>query len=71
MGSIDKRLSALEAVGSNRVPVQIELIAGPTIGRIEADVQTSEVPDGATVTRIELVGVVPEAQILKFSVAGG
>ncbi|MBA4092058.1 MAG: hypothetical protein C0494_15910 [Sphingobium sp.] len=60
MGNFEKRISALEAHGGNREPVNIEIVAGPTIGRREADqLMVSAPPLGAVITRIELVGVRP------------
>jgi hypothetical protein len=67
MGNFEKRLNALEASGGNREPVHIEMVVGPTIGRQEADNLMVPAPScGAVVTRIELVGVLPDAEIVRL-----
>lgn len=64
MGNIEKRISALEAVsGADAGPYIIEIVGGPTLTKSEAAAREQQKPDGP-VTRIELVGVLPEAEIL-------
>ncbi|NML88799.1 hypothetical protein HHL26_06920 [Sphingobium sp. TB-6] len=64
MGNIEKRISALEAVsGTDAGPYIIEIVRGQTLTKSEAAAREQQKPDGP-VTRIELVGVLPEAEIL-------
>lgn len=65
MNAIERRLAALEAQGSNRDPVQIELVVGPVMGRREADARLMPPLEfGAVITRIEMIGVLPDAEII-------
>ena len=68
MGNFGKRVEALEGCGWGRDPVAVELVVGPVMGRTDADdyVRSRPYVLGTAVSRIELIGVLPEAQILPF-----
>jgi hypothetical protein len=65
MGNIDKRLSALEGGASGRDLVQIQMSAVEPLTLEEAR-ERAQVPwkPGEVITRVELVPILPTAEIL-------
>jgi hypothetical protein len=62
-----KRIEALEHGSQESEPYTIELVAGPSMGRNELDAMPpATFKAGARITRIELIGVLPEADIIPF-----
>ncbi len=70
MSSIDRRLTALEEKSAPPSFLPIELVAGPTMTKSEADALAKSRPPfdprRDVITRIELIGVLPEAEIIPF-----
>lgn len=64
----EKRIERLEAAWCEPdEPRIIELVCGPTITREEADaMETPAFPRGARVSRIVMVGVLPDADGVRF-----
>lgn len=69
--NIDGRVSALEAKAAPFEPYTIEIVSGGTITAAEADAKDREkkahpktLPADGRISRIELVGVLPEAKII-------
>lgn len=70
MPNIDRRLSALEVKSTPPSLLHIELVAGQPLTKSEADELASLLPPFdpgcGVVTRIELIGVLPDAKIIPF-----
>jgi len=67
MNAIERRIAALEVHDRNlnRRPVQIDLVAGAIMGRREADARPMPpLQFGAVITRIKMIGVLPDAEII-------
>ena len=67
MRNIDKRLSALEGASRASEPVHIEMVAVEPMTLEEAR-ERAHMPwtPGEVITRIELVPIMPNAEILPF-----
>ena len=67
MGNIDKRLSALEDASRASEPVHIEMVAVEPMTLAESQARPkARYQPGDVITRIELVPILPCAEILPF-----
>lgn len=70
MGNLEKRIAALEAGQHPDEPQQIELVAGQRMSRHDANDLPTGYRRGDAITRIELIGVIPDADIISINPYG-